>query len=81
VTTLNGAGVEVSMLDALNPLTAPANATGLPALAQPCGLSSSGLPISLQIMGRPFDEVSVLRAGLAYEARTSWHLASPPLFP
>jgi aspartyl-tRNA(Asn)/glutamyl-tRNA(Gln) amidotransferase subunit A len=57
----------------------PFNATGLPALAVPCGFSSSGLPLSLQIAGRAFDEATVLRAGHAYEQATDWHTRRPPV--
>ena len=59
--------------------TAPFNATHLPALALPCGFSKDGLPISLQIVGRPFDEATVLAAGHAYEQATDWHRRRPPL--
>ena len=58
---------------------APFNLTGLPALALPCGFSAAGLPISLQLAGRPFDEATVLRAGHAYERATSWHERRPAL--
>ena len=58
---------------------APFNMTGLPALALPCGFSPSGLPISLQLAGRPFDEATVLRAGHAYEQATEWHSRRPPM--
>jgi aspartyl-tRNA(Asn)/glutamyl-tRNA(Gln) amidotransferase subunit A len=57
--------------------TPPFNLSGLPALALPCGFSTGGLPISLQIAGRPFDEVTVLRAGHAYEQATEWHHRRP----
>jgi aspartyl-tRNA(Asn)/glutamyl-tRNA(Gln) amidotransferase subunit A len=56
---------------------APFNMSGLPALAVPCGFSRAGLPISLQIAGRPFDEATVLRAGHAYEQATPWHTRRP----
>jgi aspartyl-tRNA(Asn)/glutamyl-tRNA(Gln) amidotransferase subunit A len=56
---------------------APFNVTGLPALAVPCGFSAAGLPISLQLAGRPFDEATVLRAGHAYEQATEWHRHRP----
>jgi aspartyl-tRNA(Asn)/glutamyl-tRNA(Gln) amidotransferase subunit A len=59
--------------------TAPFNISGLPALALPCGFSSSGLPLSLQLAGRPFDEATVLRAGHAYEQATEWHRRRPPV--
>lgn len=74
------AGRDISVMAALTALTSPANAAGLPALAMPCGFTSTGLPISLQLIGRPFDESTLLRTGVAYEARTPWHLRSPPLF-
>ena len=51
----------------------------IPALAVPCGFSEEGLPLSLQIAGRPFDETTVLRAGHAYEQATEWHTRRPPV--
>jgi aspartyl-tRNA(Asn)/glutamyl-tRNA(Gln) amidotransferase subunit A len=57
----------------------PFNITGQPALALPCGVSSSGLPLSLQLAGRPFEEALVLRVGHAYEQATSWHTRRPPM--
>ncbi len=56
----------------------PFNLTGHPALALMCGLSKSGLPISAQIVGHMHDEVTVLRAGAAYERATDWHTRRPP---
>jgi aspartyl-tRNA(Asn)/glutamyl-tRNA(Gln) amidotransferase subunit A len=57
--------------------TTPFSLAGTPALAVPCGLSTSGLPIAVQIAGRPFDEATVLRTAWAYEqARPRWR---PPL--
>ena len=58
---------------------APFNFTGLPALALPCGFSTSGLPLSLQIAGRAFEEATVLRVGHAYEQATEWHTRRPPV--
>jgi aspartyl-tRNA(Asn)/glutamyl-tRNA(Gln) amidotransferase subunit A len=58
---------------------APFNMAGLPALALPCGFGANGLPISLQLAGRPFDEATVLRAGHAYEQATEWHRRRPPV--
>ena len=57
----------------------PFNITGSPTLAVPCGFSTSGLPLSLQLAGRPFDEALVLRVGHAYEQATSWHTRRPPM--
>jgi aspartyl-tRNA(Asn)/glutamyl-tRNA(Gln) amidotransferase subunit A len=56
-----------------------ANVTGLPALTQPCGFSSDGLPVGLQLLGRPFGEASLFRIARAYEAATTWHTVRPDL--
>jgi aspartyl-tRNA(Asn)/glutamyl-tRNA(Gln) amidotransferase subunit A len=58
---------------------APFNMTGQPTLALPCGFAPNGLPVSLQLSGRPFDEATVLRAGHAYEQATEWHTRRPSL--
>jgi aspartyl-tRNA(Asn)/glutamyl-tRNA(Gln) amidotransferase subunit A len=60
-------------------LTRPWNGLGLPALTVPCGFSAGGLPIGLQLVGRPFDEATVLRAGHAYEQAAGWWQRRPPL--
>ena len=62
-------------------LTTPFNVTGGPALAQCMGFTPAGLPLSLQIAGRPFDDATVLRAAHAYEAATGWHRRRPALDP
>ena len=59
--------------------TGPFNMTGLPSLAVPCGFTAAGLPISLQITGRAFDETTVLRVGHTYEQATDWHKRHPAL--
>jgi aspartyl-tRNA(Asn)/glutamyl-tRNA(Gln) amidotransferase subunit A len=58
--------------------TIPANMAGLPAIAVPCGFAHA-LPVSLQFMGRPFDEPTLLRVAHAYEQATDWHTRWPPL--
>ncbi|MCH7477490.1 MAG: hypothetical protein IIA14_05255, partial [SAR324 cluster bacterium] len=60
-------------------LATPFNVTGGPALVQCMGYSESGLPLSLQIVGRPFDEATVLRAADAYERATPWRQRRPQL--
>ncbi|OHV48877.1 amidase [Pseudofrankia sp. BMG5.36] len=55
------------------------NSTGHPALSIPIGLGATGLPLALQLVGRPFGELAVLDAGHAVQRRTDWHLARPPL--
>ena len=61
-------------------LTRPWNALGLPALSVPCGFAADGRPVGLQLIGRPFDEATVLRAGHAYEQAAGWwrRAARPP---
>ena len=58
----------VDVVDKILRFTAPFDCTGQPALAIPTGLGSDGLPLSMQIIGRPFDEPVVLRVSAAYEA-------------
>jgi aspartyl-tRNA(Asn)/glutamyl-tRNA(Gln) amidotransferase subunit A len=65
-------GAQESVLAASWRFTYPYNLTGLPAISLPCGFDSDGLPIGLQIAGRPFDETTVLRAAHAYERRHDW---------
>ena len=60
-------------------LTCPFNLSGLPAMTVPCGLDFNGHPVGLQIVGRPFDEDTVLRLGYAYQQATSWHRERPPV--
>ncbi|MEK7838072.1 MAG: amidase family protein, partial [candidate division NC10 bacterium] len=60
-------------------LTIPVNLAGLPGVSVPAGFTTSGLPIGLQLIGRAFDESTVLRAAHAYERATSWHLRKPTL--
>lgn len=64
---------------ALTHYTRPYNITGFPAISIPCGFSQSGLPIGLQLAGKPFDELTVLRAAHAYEQATKWHTRRPPI--
>ena len=57
----------------------PANVTGQPSLSIPCGFSEEGLPIGLQLIGRPFEEDILLRIAGAYEDATTWHRRRPPV--
>jgi aspartyl-tRNA(Asn)/glutamyl-tRNA(Gln) amidotransferase subunit A len=45
----------------------------------PCGFSADGLPIGLQLIGKPFDEATLFRVGAAYEAATEWRMRKPAL--
>jgi aspartyl-tRNA(Asn)/glutamyl-tRNA(Gln) amidotransferase subunit A len=60
-------GYEEAVYSALTRLTGPTNLNGLPSLSVPCGLTASGLPVGLQLVGRPFDEATLYRFGHAYE--------------
>jgi len=53
--------------------------TGLPAISIPCGFTSEGLPVGLQIVGRRLAETTVLKAAAAYEAVTPWIDKRPPI--
>ncbi|MDW7972463.1 MAG: Asp-tRNA(Asn)/Glu-tRNA(Gln) amidotransferase subunit GatA [Thermodesulfovibrio sp.] len=55
------------------------NLAGVPAMSIPCGFSEKGLPIGLQIIGRPFDEAGMLQLAYAYEQSTPWHKMKPIL--
>ena len=57
----------------------PFNLTGQPTLAVPCGFAKSGLPVSMQLAGRAFEETTVLRLGHAYQRATDWHTRRPPV--
>ena len=59
----------------------PSNVARSPALVLPCGFSRAGLPMGMQLIGRPFDDATVLRAGHAYQAATDWHRRRPDLAP
>jgi aspartyl-tRNA(Asn)/glutamyl-tRNA(Gln) amidotransferase subunit A len=72
-------GREVTLLQAMVSATYPFNLTGQPALTIPCGVSAAGLPLALQIVGKPFAEATVLQLGHAYEVHTTWHTMRPPL--
>lgn len=60
-------------------LTRAVSLAGLPALALPCGFTSGGLPVSLQLIGRAWEEATLLRIGAAYERATEWYRRRPPL--
>ncbi|HLZ69089.1 MAG TPA: amidase [Dehalococcoidia bacterium] len=77
--TVKYGGVEEPAIAAFVRCTGPFNASGLPALSLPCGFTRAGLPIGLQLAGRPFDEATVLRAGHAYEQATEWHRRRPAI--
>jgi aspartyl-tRNA(Asn)/glutamyl-tRNA(Gln) amidotransferase subunit A len=68
------------VFDALAQIYTPYwDAVGNPALVVPMGFNGAGLPMSLQIGGKPFHEATILKVGDAYQTATDWHLAVPPL--
>jgi aspartyl-tRNA(Asn)/glutamyl-tRNA(Gln) amidotransferase subunit A len=69
------AGSELAMF------TGVFDVTGQPSHSIPCGFTESGMPIGMMITGHPFDEVTVLRVGHAYEKLTDWHQRSPTDIP
>ncbi len=66
-------------LSLLSRLTRPFNLGGVPTISVPCGFTPAGLPIGVQMAGRPFQEATVLRVAHAYEQATDWHTRRPPV--
>ena len=72
-------GVEEDMLSAIMQFTGIASLTGLPALNVPCGFDADGMPIGMQLIGRPFDEATLFRMGNAFQMASAFHLRAPSL--
>lgn len=72
-------GDAVTMAQHLTAFTAPFDVTGAPAISIPCGFTSQGLPIGLQIIGRAWNEASVLQAAHQFQQATDWHSKVPAL--
>lgn len=72
-------GVVKPTLEAIMRFTGIASVTGLPALSIPSGFDGQGLPIGLQLLGRPFDEGTLFRAGHAFQKATDYHLSQPQM--
>jgi len=60
-------------------LCGPINVLGWPSIAVPCGFSEDRLPLGLQIVGKPWQELTILRAAAAYQAASDWHTRQPAL--
>jgi aspartyl-tRNA(Asn)/glutamyl-tRNA(Gln) amidotransferase subunit A len=72
-------GKKMKVIPLLTQYTRAFNLIGFPAITLPCGFSEKDLPIGLQLVGRPFEEETVLRAAYAYEQATEWHQRRPPI--
>jgi aspartyl-tRNA(Asn)/glutamyl-tRNA(Gln) amidotransferase subunit A len=59
--------------------TVSVNLAGIPGLSVPCGFAEGNLPIGMQLLAKPFDEATLLRAGHAYQQATDWHTRRPPV--
>ena len=72
-------GRTVPYVPSVGTFTPPWNLTGMPAVSIPCGFSAEGLPLGLQLAGRPLEDGVVLRLAHAYQQATGWHLRRPPV--
>lgn len=66
-----------ALIGQLTRFTRPFNYLGLPSLALPAGFAHDGMPVSMQLVGRPFSEDNLLRLGNAFQSTTDWHLQEP----
>jgi Asp-tRNA(Asn)/Glu-tRNA(Gln) amidotransferase A subunit family amidase len=76
-TTVDISQETVDITGALRRLTRPANLAGFPAISVPCGFTEAGLPIGLQLIGRPFAETTILQLAYAQEQESTWHQRRP----
>ena len=65
------------MIQRLTRFTRPVNYLGLPSLSIPSGFTRTGLPVGMQLIGRPFDEALLYRVGHAYQGATDFHRKVP----
>ncbi len=72
-------GTPEDMLSAIMQFTGVPSLTGLPSLNVPCGFDPGGLPIGMQVIGRPFDEATLFRVGAAFQTATDFHTRCPAL--
>ncbi len=68
-----------SRMSGVRSFTGPFNIAGTPAISIPCGFTQENLPVSLQIVGRPFEDHTVMKVAHAYEQNTRWHTRRPPI--
>jgi amidase len=72
-------GIPRTYLATMDRLMLPFNLNGHPALTLPCGMSAAGMPLSVQLVGRPLSESLLIMCGTAFEQETTWHLRRPPV--
>lgn len=72
-------GQQENALSLMSRLTRAFNLTGQPTVSVPCGFTSDGMPIGMQLAGRMWEDTVVLRAAHAYESATDWHIRCPPI--
>lgn len=70
---------DLEFVAAVIPFTSPYDVSGSPTISLPCGQTGDGMPVSLQLVGRHFDEALLCRAGAVYERATDWHTRHPPV--
>ena len=68
-----------SRMSGVRSFTGPFNLAGTPAISIPCGFTQENLPVSLQIVGRPFEDDTIMKVAHAYEKNTPWHTRRPPI--
>ncbi|WP_296580294.1 amidase [Xanthobacter sp.] len=74
--TDGGPGAE-AMIQRITRFTRPVNYLGLPTVSLPCGFTGTGLPVGLQVIGRPFAEATLIRIGAAFQRETDFHEQMP----
>lgn len=77
--TVTIGGRQLELRPTYTRFTSPINLTGLPSLAMPCGFTRTGLPVGFQLVGRFFEEPTLLSLGHSYQMATDWHKRRPPV--
>lgn len=77
--TVRVSGKDIHKLALMPSLTRPFNITGQPTISVPCGFTSDGMPIGMQLAGRNYEDAFVLKIAHAYEQATEWHTRRPPI--
>ncbi len=78
-TDVGGGPRLLAMMAQLTRLTRPGNFLGVPILSAPAGFTKAGMPVGMQLLGRPFDEATLFALGHAYQGATDFHTRAPAL--